>query len=284
MTSWKNETYCRRGVSTRRVQPRDAALVIIRTWEKREGDGMEIVLSSASHHAMLFVYVAKEIIDGFGERGRDVIVRAVRRYGRQRGRRMAMRARIDQNPCNALYYDMYGEWECFPGQVECTPGIGGEGFSLHYNRCPWYTEWRHFDMMEYGRYYCDYVDAAIMEGFGLTSGSLTGSRADGDLTCDLTFFNEHYSRADYDRLEEDRRLLGRNGKMPWEYHVGHLYQCLKRCIEKQLGEEGLAALETGLVRYGEQFGEDARQLVLEYGEIDYEMLPPYKSYKMPKED
>ena len=196
-----------------------------------------------------------------------------------------MRARIDQNPCNALYYDMYGEWECFPGQVECTPDFDRGCFSLHYKRCPWYTEWRHFGMMEYGRYYCDYVDAAIMEGFGLTDGRLTGSRADGDRTCDLTFAGEQqYSQADYKAPEAERRQLGRKGKMPWEYHVGHLYQCLKRCIADSLGEAGLNALEAGLNRYGEQFGEDARQLVLDYEGIDYEMLPAYKSYKMPSED
>ena len=53
---------------------------------------MEIITSSASHHAMLFTYVAREAIQTFGAKGEDAIVEAVHLYGLQRGRRMAMRA------------------------------------------------------------------------------------------------------------------------------------------------------------------------------------------------
>lgn len=38
---------------------------------------MEIVLSSASHHAMLFAYIAKETVDALGEEGRETVIRGV---------------------------------------------------------------------------------------------------------------------------------------------------------------------------------------------------------------
>ena len=145
---------------------------------------MEIVLSSASHHAMLFAYVTKEVVDTFGKRGREVIIEAVTRYGRQRGRRMAMRAQLDGVPCTALSYALYSEWDCFPGQTETRSFETSGLFHLQYTRCPWYTEWKYFDMLEYGTCYCGYVDAALLEGFGVTDGGLLRCRTEGAAACD----------------------------------------------------------------------------------------------------
>ena len=236
---------------------------------------MEIVLSSASHHAMLFAYVTQEVIGAFGADGRETIIRAVRLYGRQRGQRMAMRARIDGNPIDAFSYNLYSEWECFPGQVECVSSLEGGSFCIHYSRCPWHTEWTHLDMLEYGRCYCDYVDEAIMEGFGVTDGVLAGSRADGHATCDLRFSGKTYTREALERFEAKKLLLGERAKMPWEYHVGHLYRTLRDCIEERFGREGRRALNRALKNYGIQFGDNAKKLVLEYADLDYTKLPPY---------
>ncbi len=239
---------------------------------------MDIVLSSSSHHAMLFAYVAKEVVDQFGTEGSEAIISAVTRYGRQRGRRMAMRSKIDGNPCDALGYDMYGEWACFPGQVERRIYEEAGHFQVCYDRCPWYTEWKHCDMLPYGRYYCSYVDAAILEGFGVTDGGLTSCRPYGSTSCDLNFTGEGYRKETYQRRAVQRYLLGDRAQMPWKYHVGHLYQCLLRSVEEHFGQEGLRAVRRAMKNYRAQFGEAAARLVLEYAERDYEELPPYESY------
>lgn len=236
---------------------------------------MEIVLSSASHHAMLFAYIAKETVDALGEEGRETVIRGVERYGYQRGRRMAMRAHIDGCPLDALSYDLYGEWECFPGQVECA-AVKEEGrFSLRYSRCPWYTEWKHFGMLEYGRCYCGHVDTAILKGFGISDGALTGSRVDGCATCDLEFAGAGYTKDAYQRYEAQKARLGERAKMPWAYHVGHLYRALREEIEGRFGKEGRRILKRALKSYSIQFGENAKSLVLENAGLDYDKLPDY---------
>lgn len=224
---------------------------------------------------MLFAYIAKEAIDAFGEAGRAAVIRGVERYGYQRGRRMALRAQMDGSPLDALSYDLYGEWECFPGQVECA-AVKEEGrFCLRYSRCPWYTEWKHFGMLEYGRCYCDHVDMAILKGFGISNGALTGSRVDGCGTCDLVFTGEGCTGAAYERYEAQKAQLEERAKMPWAYHVGHLYQALRDEIEGSFHKEGLRALRRALKSYGLQFGENAKHLVLEYAGLDYDALPAY---------
>ena len=244
---------------------------------------MEIVTSSASHHAMLFAYVSEETVRAFGEAGEQALVEAVRRYGYQRGRRMGMRADLDGIARNALSYVLYSEWECFPGQVERVDSQDHGRFCLQYCRCPWYTEWSSAGMMEYGKYYCGHVDKAILEGFGAKRGHLASCRIDGAETCDLLFEGPCCTQEAYEQLSAWKFLLGHQAIMPWEYHVGHLYQALRNAIERRFAADGTRALRRALKRYVQQFGQTAGDLVLQYAELDFDVLPPYSAPLRPEQ-
>ena len=236
---------------------------------------MEIVSSSASHHAMLFAFAAKEAITAFGSRGETAVIEAVHTYGLQRGRRMAMRAERDGIPRDAMSYELYSEWDCFPGQVEREDSRENGVFCMHYKRCPWFTEWKSAGFQEYGKYYCGHVDAAILEGFGTTRGELASSRMFGAETCDLVFRGPCCTQEAYETLTARKFLLGKQAVMPWEYHVGHLYQALLRSMERSFGLKGLRVMQRALKCYVRQFGKEAGELVLRYADLDYDALPPY---------
>lgn len=238
---------------------------------------MEIVYSSASHHAMLFAYIARETVEAFGQRGEEAVIQAVHHYGLQRGKRMAMRARQDGVEVNGMSYDLYGEWECFPGQVECEASWNDGSYTLHYHRCPWYTEWKRYGMLEYGKCYCGHVDAAIIKGLGIEGGALLGSRVDGCETCDLVFSDRQYTREAYERQVARKRIIGNCGKMPWQYHVGHLYQAMRDVILDRFGKDGRKILKRAMKNYELHFGTAAKNLVLDYAELDYHVLPLYQA-------
>lgn len=237
---------------------------------------MEIVYSSSSHHAMLFAYIARETIETFGTRGKAAVIQAVHTYGVQRGRRMAMRAKLDGVQVDGMSYDLYGEWECFPGQVECSASVENGNYQLKYTRCPWCTEWKRYGMLEYGKCYCGHVDAAIIEGLGIKGGRLEGSRVDGCYSCNLVFDDRRYSQADCQRQEARRENMAQRAKMPWQYHVGHLYQALRDVILEQFGREGRRILRRAMKNYEIHFGTQAKDLVLEYADLDFDELPPYE--------
>ncbi len=237
---------------------------------------MKIITSSASHHAMLFAYVTREVVATFGQRGEDAVIRAVRRYGLQRGRRMAMRAKQDGVMPDGMSYDLYGEWECFPGQVECTQSLEDGGYILSFHRCPWHTDWKRFGMMEYGKCYCGYVDAAIIEGLGLENSALCASRMDGHPTCDLRFCDRSYTEEDLRRQQAQKENLHGQEKMPWEYHVGHLYQALRDVLQEEFGSAGRRALKQAMKYYEIHFGPVAKKLVYEYADLNYDVLPYYE--------
>ncbi len=53
------------------------------------------------HHAMLFALISKAVIERAGEQHGEAIIRkAVRQYGAERGRRMALRAQANRHPRN----------------------------------------------------------------------------------------------------------------------------------------------------------------------------------------
>lgn len=235
---------------------------------------MKIITSSASHHAMLFAYVTREAVAAFGSRGEEAIIRAVRRYGLQRGRRMAMRARADGVPVDGIIYDLYGEWECFPGQVELTRSVDDGSYTLHYLRCPWHTEWKRFGMLEYGKCYCGHVDKAIIEGLELENSLLVGSRTDGCHTCDLKFCDRSYTQEDLQRQRERKQNMDGHEKMPWQYHVGHLYQTLRDALQEEFGRDSRRLLKQAMKHYEVHFGPVAKKLVLEYADLDYDALLP----------
>lgn len=236
---------------------------------------MDIVLSSASHHAMLFVLLAKETIDTFGEEGKQAVTSGVNRYGEQRGRRMALRTLADANELNVENYLVYGEWEAFPGQMDLrfptyTPQVRMQNY-----RCPWHTEWSKRGMQELGLYYCQDVDAALARGYNGMNLSLQANRMKGDECCDFVFKGCSIPEERMEAFKAKCAAIGKKAKMPWEYHVGHIYRTMKDAIVGAFGPEGEAAANRALDSYEKEYGSAAKELVLQYADIDYDVMPEY---------
>lgn len=236
---------------------------------------MDIILSSASHHAMLFAFLAKETIDTFGEEGKKAVSAGVERYGEQRGRRMALRTLADGNELNVENYLVYGEWEAFPGQMDLRfPAYEPEVRMQNY-RCPWHTEWSQRGLLDYGYFYCKDVDAALARGYNNLCLELKGNRILGDPCCDFVFKG---CGIPADRMEEfaaKRAKIGSKAKMPWPYHVGHIYSSMRAAIVDAFGAEGEQAVSRALEAYTREYGEEATALVLEYADLDYDVMPEY---------
>lgn len=237
---------------------------------------VDIILSSASHHAMLFAFLAKQAIDAFGEAGKAAVTAGVVRYGEQRGHRMALRTLADGNELNVENYLVYGEWEAFPGQMDLRfPAYDPEVRMQNY-RCPWHTEWSKRGLLEYGRYYCKDVDAALARGYNGMSLNLIANRTLGDECCDFVFEGCSVPKERMKAFADKRAKIGSKAKMPWEYHVGHIYRTMREAIVGAFGEAGEQAVDRALKEYCAEYGEAARDLVLSYANVDYDVMPAYE--------
>lgn len=236
---------------------------------------MEIVLSSASHHAMLFAYIAKEIIDAFGGKGEEAVLAGVVRYGEQRGRRMALRTVADGNPLDVENYLVYGEWEAFPGQMDLRFPAYEPEVHMENHKCPWHTEWNRRGLLDYGCYYCREVDAALARGYNGMTLKLLANRALGDECCDFVFEECGIPAERMEVFAKKRARLGNKAKMPWEYHVGHLYSAMLWAASDAFGAEGVQAIARAMKEYQREYGKAAYELVLQYADVDYDVMPEY---------
>ena len=119
------------------------------------------------HHALLFAWIAQEVIQRAGAARGEAILRAgVRQYGRQRGGRMAQRARHAGEALSMLAYLAYGEWRAADPAAHQQEILSSSlDYTVHVLTCPWQRAWEEQGLLPYGRFYCLEIDNALAEGF-----------------------------------------------------------------------------------------------------------------------
>lgn len=231
---------------------------------------------SPKHHALLFAWISKEVHHRVGaERAQEIVKRAVRRYGEERGHRMSLRAKANGHRLDMVNYLAYGEWRADPGETqqevrERTPHV-----HVHAHKCPWYEAWKAYDLLQYGKSYCQEVDEALVRGFNPELRiDVKGTLAEGEDYCDFMFYGANLTLPKALLLRYRQRFRpGSGAVMPWEYHLGHLYSTMGRVLQAELGEPGQDAIEAGMEAFGSHFGEGARKAIEAYQDTDFSQLP-----------
>ncbi len=218
---------------------------------------------TATHHALLFVWISREVLERIRvEDGETVMRAAVRRYGEERGRRMALRALADGQALDMASYLAYGEWEVDAGQMVRQVIDRAPDIQTHVFRCPWHVAWSESDLLEYGRLYCLDIDNALVRGFN----------PDLRLEVNRTQTNDG-GYCEFVYRDVGNGIPKRGALMPWEYHTGHLYKTVRDVLLKQLGRLGREALSAALGEFSERYGREAAALVVSYWDTDFSCVP-----------
>ena len=223
---------------------------------------------SETHHALLFAWIAREIIHRLGQdNGEQIIIRAVRRYGEQRGRRMALRAKADNQDLSMANFLVYGEWKpTKQEEVQHQRIEESSDIRVLVHQCPWNNAWTENDLIQYGRLYCQEIDRALVRGFNPE----LNIEVDKTLTnenepCEFLFHNAN--------LFSPNTVDAKNSVMPWDYHCGHLVKTFSEILEEEFGQEGQVIIQAALAEFGSLYGEEAVQTIVELQDIDYNLLP-----------
>ena len=214
---------------------------------------------TSAHHALLFAWLSRAVFARVGEaQGKALMRRAVRRYGEERGRRMALRAKADGEPLSMANFMAYGELPADPAAFESASEVDGDGIRKTICVCPWHTAWSENDLMMVGRLYCLEIDQALVRGFNPALRlDLDRTQPNDGVPCEFVFH-------DVSDPGPERGTV-----MPWTYHLGHLYWTMGRVIIEALGDEGEAAAREALQRLGRRYGPAAVQVVLGYRDVDF---------------
>jgi hypothetical protein len=232
---------------------------------------------TAAHHGLMMAWIARQVCQRIGPvKGEILIRKAIRRYGEERGQRMALRAQADGKELSTLNYMIYGEWSTAEGEMEQKLEQNNHhNMRMIVERCPWHATWMENDLLEFGRLYCLEIDLALLRGFNPELHLDILKTQTNDLKpCDFIFHGSPLSLSNSIALMVGTRLRpGKKVILPWEYHVSHLYKTMNSVISAEMGLAGHEAAEAALQEFAARFGEEAAQIVRSYQQTDFTRLP-----------
>ena len=132
---------------------------------------------TARDHAFIYGVIAQELLSAYPN-ALATLEKSICVYGRQRGARMGQTADVFGDNRTMQSYLTYGEWSPAPGEMEVDIPQDSPSAVWHVEKCPWNDEWQAQDMMEVGKYYCDFVDTELVRGVQSRVGTGYGYNAD----------------------------------------------------------------------------------------------------------
>jgi hypothetical protein len=230
-----------------------------------------------AHHGLLMAWIGRQIFQRVGPvKGEMVLRKAIRRYGEERGRRMALRAHADGKEPTMLNYLIYGECSVSSAEmVQKTEQNNHNNMRMLVERCPWQATWMEEDLTEYGRLYCQEIDLSLVRGFNPELHlDVLKTQTNDRQPCDFIFHGAPLTVSNSLALMVGQKLNpGKRAILSWEYHVGHLFKAFSDVLTAEFGLTGREAVEAALAEFAARFGEGAAQIVRDFQSTNFISLP-----------
>ena len=195
----------------------------------------------------------------------------MKRYGRERGARMAARARANGDPVDLWTNQAYGEWKPdYPGQMEFGYVHTEPTLVTYISKCAWCEAWKKYDILEYGREYCVNVDAAVYEGFGCGAvcTPLTTSMSWGGERCDFDW-GKPLSEEDVAKVQAKKSELGSSAMRDFDFHTAHIYCAIADTLCKHFPEDSAEIINAAVADYIELFGQEDYDRLLDFSPDEF---------------
>ena len=115
--------------------------------------------------ALMYCVMAREMVDSFGEEGKEALIRAIKNYGIARGERLKARHEEEGREINLRslmdHYDLPGHSETEKDRVEYTD----DWLKSYTYLCTHERVWRARDCNDVGLLYCQYFHHAFWQTY-----------------------------------------------------------------------------------------------------------------------
>ncbi|MDL2307758.1 L-2-amino-thiazoline-4-carboxylic acid hydrolase [Desulfovibrio sp. OttesenSCG-928-C06] len=223
-------------------------------------------------HALLFALIARATLMAVGESGMKAIESGVKMYGWERGLRYAMRCLKNGDDLSVANYMAYSELLDVKGwnrsvNVSLTP-------FYHFDTvaCGWCDTWKKYNIQEYGKLYCNWIDVSLVHGFNPDIIlELDPIMSHGSETCSFKWKNFAFKdEAEAAKVAEKRKQLLPGVGKDFLYHCGHLLAAMRRGIHYGLGAvAGDKILALAMSEYAAEFGQDKLDAIVQEANQDF---------------
>ena len=114
--------------------------------------------------SQLFCTIAEEVINTFGDKGRESIENAVKKYGEERGGRIANVVKSLGKELTLKNFFIYGDLdggETTKYDVKIVDG----NVEIIIRKCVFCDGCKEWDKLDLGIIYCEYIDESILRGY-----------------------------------------------------------------------------------------------------------------------
>jgi hypothetical protein len=217
------------------------------------------------HHAVLFALLSRQAGQQLGQPdGIKVIRLAVRHYGEQRGRRMALRALRNGKPLTLETFLQYGEWQSATQEGRSEVVTDGQNLISRVLRCPWNNAWLEAGLNQFGRLYCLEIDHALVRGFNpVLSIAVNQTLSNDDVPCEFVFPGTP--------LPAEKNPLNEDKVKSWEYHCAHMLRACQDVFYELYGDRGYQVAQKALDEFRDLYGKDLVESILAYQDTDFNL-------------
>lgn len=183
-------------------------------------------------HAVLYALLVRYTLETAGESaGKELTARFTEKYGELRGARMRSHTDAEGKPADITSFLIYGEWAGEPGENISSLSFPADETISEVTRCAWYDNWKKYDLLPYGPYYCRYIDQAICRGYsGEFSLDVRESFGGGDGRCIFCWSQ----KTNPERLADEKKKNGTRWIRPFSFHCRELLEAYRLTVSDEL--------------------------------------------------
>ena len=223
------------------------------TYFEQPSENQDASVFDVEHHAVIIGCLNKAIMQVAPNNAEYLIEQCMKEYGIKRGEKMSRQAIKSGFDLDIHSYNAYRQWNCEPGISVSEIVEEHPDYHIHVTRCPWLETWQRYGLMEFGKYYCDYIDKALVQGFG---GGLelnvAKTLSHGDHYCDFTWPNAAYDAQTQEMISN--RVHGA-GLMSWKEMVEDFCTVCSSVLSKHVPQLAPIILKKTCVNFSEIYGE-----------------------------
>jgi len=138
--------------------------------------------------ARLFCTVSEEVITRFGEEGKKAIIKAVKQFGKRRGKEIADLVTSKGKELtlkNFIVFNTFDSTDTAKYKINIIDG----NVEIVIRGCVFCDGCEDWNKKEFGKIYCEYIDEAIMQGYNPDiKFELVSSLTHGDKRCIQRYF------------------------------------------------------------------------------------------------
>lgn len=226
-------------------------------------------------HAFLYGILVKNSIKVCGVLGEEASKNGTILYAKERGTRMALRASLDKQELTPNNYMIYGEWSDYKkvGSSE-VKSISPE-YRTNSLICGWCETWKKYDLIEYGKLYCTWIDKTLVKAFNpnniLEIDSLLSY---GDNCCAFHWVGAKFKdMEDLKQLREEKASKAHYVLKDFLYHTAHLLSAMTRQFYMDLGViKTNEIINSTLLEYEKEFGLEKKKALIEEAKLNFMLV------------